>query len=81
MCLTHLPRHPRHPCLPALQRGKDGHLTLNAKGGDDFFSNPLGSGNLGSPSARQNSLGECACMRVHALHRQLRVLPLWHPCC
>ncbi|KAI7836389.1 hypothetical protein COHA_009751 [Chlorella ohadii] len=39
---------------PALQRGKDGHLTLNAVGtGDDFFSNPLGGGNL---SGRQGSL-------------------------
>ena len=36
---------------PAFQRGKDGHLTLNA--GDDFFSNPMGGG-----SSRQASLGE-----------------------
>ncbi len=45
------------PALPPLllQRGKDGHLTLNAVGtGDDFFSNPLGGGNL---SGRQGSLG------------------------
>ena len=40
-----------------MQRGKDGHLTLNAVGtGDDFFSNPLGGGNL---SGRQGSLGAC----------------------
>ncbi|KAL4434371.1 hypothetical protein ABPG75_000812 [Micractinium tetrahymenae] len=35
---------------PAFQRGKDGHLTLNAA--DDFFSNPMGGGAAG----RSNSL-------------------------
>lgn len=37
---------------PAFQRGKDGHLTLNAA--DDFFSNPLGGS-----AGRANSLGGC----------------------
>jgi hypothetical protein len=37
---------------PRMQRGKDGHLTLNSS--DDFFSNPLGGG------GRSGSLGERA---------------------
>lgn len=42
---------------PALQRGKDGHLTLN--GGDDFFSNPMGSGGGMRPGSleKQSSFG------------------------
>ena len=51
---------PVRPCSP-VQRGKDGHLTLNAVGtGDDFFSNPLGGGNL---SGRQGSLGTCRALQ------------------
>ncbi|GAB4815643.1 hypothetical protein N2152v2_002689 [Parachlorella kessleri] len=34
---------------PAVQRGKDGHLTLNTSGGD-FFSNPMGGGSMGTGS-------------------------------
>ena len=50
-------RHP--PLLPGpLQRGKDGHLTLNTSGGD-FFSNPMGGGSMGSGSgAGSSSRGE-----------------------
>jgi ADP-ribosylation factor GTPase-activating protein 2/3 len=40
---------------PAVQRGKDGHLTLNA--GDDFFSDPLGKSSAGAYNEPRSPTG------------------------
>ncbi len=45
------PEEDAKPVKKAVQRGKDGHLTLGNTGGADFFSNPLGE----TGSTRKNS--------------------------
>ena len=47
---------------PNMKRGKDGHLTLNQ--GNDFFSNPMGSGASTSGTSRSQRATRWASRRA-----------------